>query len=129
MSWKSKREPSFSCDTAEEERAESYPEMKTLSDEGLIELLQKNNHDALALLFDRHNRLVLHVASKILRDIGEAEDLMQRCSLKSFRRCVASIPGEAVPKPGSSSMLTTEAWIVVITCMSGSSMTGRRFPT
>ena len=86
MSWKSKREPTFSCYSAEKERAESYPQMKTLSDEVLIELLQKDNHDALALLFDRHHRLVLHVALKILRDIGEAEDLMLEVFFEIFQK-------------------------------------------
>lgn len=85
MSWKARFEPAF-CLDAEQDRAVTYSQMKTLSDEGLIELLQKDNHDALALLFDRHHRLVLHIASKILRDVGEAEDVMQEVFFEIFQK-------------------------------------------
>ncbi|SRR6266403_1594548 len=92
MSWKSKPEPTFRSNVVEKDRVESYSEMKTLSDEVLIELLQRENHDALALLFDRHHRLVLHVASKILRDNGEAEDVMQEVFFEIFQKVASFDP-------------------------------------
>jgi RNA polymerase sigma-70 factor (ECF subfamily) len=59
--------------------------LKRLSDEDLMECLKQGHEDALALLFDRHYRLVLSVASKILRDPGEAEDLMQDIFFEVYR--------------------------------------------
>ena len=47
--------------------------------------LQKGRSDALAVLFVRYHRLVLRIAFRILRDHGEAEDLMQSVFLQLFR--------------------------------------------
>jgi RNA polymerase sigma-70 factor, ECF subfamily len=65
-----------------------YAELAPLSDEVLMAHLQAGHHDALAVLFDRYHRLVLTVALRILRDAGEAEDLMQSVFLEIFR-CTA----------------------------------------
>ncbi|HXW91081.1 MAG TPA: sigma factor [Terriglobales bacterium] len=46
--------------------------------------LQVGHADVLAIIFDRYYRLVLSVAMKILRDLGEAEDLMQTVFLEIF---------------------------------------------
>lgn len=59
--------------------------LSALSDCDLMELLKAAEHDALSELFGRYYRLVLSVASKILRDRGEAEDLMQEVFLELFR--------------------------------------------
>ncbi|HLA11526.1 MAG TPA: sigma-70 family RNA polymerase sigma factor [Pyrinomonadaceae bacterium] len=63
-----------------------------------MRLLQEENHDALALLFDRHHRLVLHVASKILRDTGEAEDLMQEVFFEIFQKACSFDPKKGSAK-------------------------------
>ncbi len=47
--------------------------------------LQAGHADVLAIIFDRYYRLVLSVAMKILRDVGEAEDLMQTVFLEIFK--------------------------------------------
>ena len=60
--------------------------MKTLSDEDLMEQMRNGHPDALLILFDRYYRLVLKVASRILRDGGEAEDLMQDVFLEIFNK-------------------------------------------
>jgi RNA polymerase sigma-70 factor (ECF subfamily) len=39
--------------------------------------LAAGNHDALAVIFDRYQRLVIRVTMQILRDAAEAEDIMQ----------------------------------------------------
>jgi RNA polymerase sigma-70 factor (ECF subfamily) len=54
-----------------------HPELRLLPDEALMTDLQDGNLDALAVLFIRYRRLVLSVAWHILRDRGEAEDLVQ----------------------------------------------------
>jgi RNA polymerase sigma-70 factor (ECF subfamily) len=65
-----------------------YAELVRLSDEILMQRLRDGHHDALAVLFDRYHRLVLNIALRILRDAGEAEDLMQSVFLEIFR-CAA----------------------------------------
>lgn len=47
------------------------------SDEEAMARLQRRDHDALRLLFDRYSRLVFRVAIRVLHDKGEAEDLVQ----------------------------------------------------
>jgi|RhiMetdeSRZDD1v2_1073273.scaffolds.fasta_scaffold350907_1 RNA polymerase sigma-70 factor, ECF subfamily len=42
--------------------------------------------EALAVLFDRYHRLIFHVAKKILRDPGEAEDLTQDVFIEIYRK-------------------------------------------
>jgi len=66
----------------------SYAELALHSDEALMAHLQEGHHDALAVLFDRYHRLALKVALRILRDTGEAEDLVQSVFLEILR-CAA----------------------------------------
>src|SRR5438874_8522356 len=54
-----------------------YAALAELSDEVLMSHLAEGNHDALAVIFDRYQRLVIRVTMQILRDPGEAEDAMQ----------------------------------------------------
>jgi RNA polymerase sigma-70 factor, ECF subfamily len=60
-------------------------ELAHLSDEVLITRLLDGYPDALTVLFNRYYRMVLSVALRILRDAGEAEDLMQSVFLGIFR--------------------------------------------
>lgn len=62
-----------------------YSRLGQLSDEHLMDRLRAGHPDALAVLFDRYHRLVLSVALRILRDAGEAEDVMQSVFLEIFR--------------------------------------------
>jgi RNA polymerase sigma-70 factor (ECF subfamily) len=55
------------------------------ADEDLIELLRAGSDEALTVLFDRYHRLVFHVALRIVRDPGEAEDVVQTVFLSIFR--------------------------------------------
>jgi RNA polymerase sigma-70 factor, ECF subfamily len=56
-----------------------------LSDEELTQHVATGSHDALAVLFDRYHRLVFDVALRIVRDPGEAEDVVQNVFLDVFR--------------------------------------------
>jgi RNA polymerase sigma-70 factor (ECF subfamily) len=56
-----------------------------LSDEVLITRLLDGNPNALTVLFDRYYRMVFSIALRILRDTGEAEDLMQSVFFGIFR--------------------------------------------
>jgi RNA polymerase sigma-70 factor (ECF subfamily) len=60
-------------------------ELRHLTDDQLMSQLQAGVNDALAVLFERYHRLVFSVALKILRDRGEAEDVMQNVFLEIYR--------------------------------------------
>jgi RNA polymerase sigma-70 factor (ECF subfamily) len=77
-------------------------QLERLSDERLMACLQEGQSDALAILFDRYQKLVLSIALKIVRDPGEAEDVTQIVFL-DFYRSVAQFD----PCKGS-----TKAWLM-----------------
>ena len=58
-----------------------------LPDEFLFQRVQEGDKDALSHLFHRHARAVRNVGRRILRDAGEAEDLVQEVFLYVFRKC------------------------------------------
>jgi RNA polymerase sigma-70 factor (ECF subfamily) len=76
----------------------SLDELKRLSDESLMTHLQAGHADALAIIFDRYYRLILSVAMKILRDVGEAEDLMQTVFLEIFKSAAQFDPARGTLK-------------------------------
>jgi RNA polymerase sigma-70 factor (ECF subfamily) len=55
-------------------------------DEDLINQVSNGSKEALALLFRRHAQSVFNVASRILRDEAEAEDLLQELFLFVFQK-------------------------------------------
>jgi RNA polymerase sigma-70 factor (ECF subfamily) len=56
-----------------------------LSDDELTRQITEGCQEAMALLFDRYHRLVFDVALRIVRDPGEAEDVVQNVFLDVFR--------------------------------------------
>jgi RNA polymerase sigma-70 factor, ECF subfamily len=52
------------------------------SDEELLERIRKGDDDALLALFQRYKRLALMIGGRVLRDPGEAEDLVQDVFLR-----------------------------------------------
>ena len=62
-----------------------YSDLAGMDDERLMACLRSGCDDALALLFDRYHRLVFAIALRIVRDRGEAEDVMQKVFLDIFR--------------------------------------------
>jgi RNA polymerase sigma-70 factor (ECF subfamily) len=75
-----------------------------LSDERLIDLLRSEDAEALDVLFSRHSRLVYGIALRILKDPGEAEEVVQECFLYLFRKA-----GTFQPSRGSA-----KVWIVQV---------------
>jgi RNA polymerase sigma-70 factor (ECF subfamily) len=75
-----------------------YAELAKLTDEALMVHLQHGQHNALAVLFDRYHRLVTTIALRILRDTGEAEDLMQAVFLEVFRSAAQFDPAKGTTK-------------------------------
>src|SRR5258708_38505857 len=60
-------------------------EFADLSDEHVMLEVQHGNGDAFAVLFDRYHRLVLVTALKIVRDVGEAEEVTQNVFFEIYR--------------------------------------------
>ena len=59
-----------------------------IADEDLLALISKGDQHALGDLFRRHAQLIRGIATRILRDPAEAEDLVQDLFLFIQRRCV-----------------------------------------
>jgi RNA polymerase sigma-70 factor, ECF subfamily len=79
----------------------TYPtlvELKKLTDEQLIVQMQAGVNDALTVLFERHHRLVFSIALKIVRDRGEAEDVMQNVFVEIFRSVAQFNPAKGTLK-------------------------------
>lgn len=80
----------------------SFEGLRLLTDEAVIAHLRAGHGDALGVLFDRYHRLVLHVALKILHDVGEAEDVMQSVFMEIYK-----VAAQFDPERG-----TTKMWIL-----------------
>src|SRR5262249_5759129 len=76
----------------------TYSQIGRLSDADLMDLIKRGNHDAFAHLFDRYYRLVLSVTLKILRDLSEAEDLMQDVFFEIYRKAEQFDPAKGEVK-------------------------------
>jgi len=69
-----------------------------LSDEELMQKATAGRHDVLTILFDRYHRLVFDVAVRIVRDPGEAEDVVQNVFLDVFRAMANFDPRKGILK-------------------------------
>src|ERR1700733_14685868 len=85
--------------------AEEGPISTDVSDESLIARICIGDREALAALFERYARLTRTVASRILGDLTEAEDLVQDLFLYVQRKCGIF----------DSSKSTARSWIVQMT--------------
>ncbi len=80
----------------------SFRALQSISDEILMAHVSAGHDDALTVLFDRHHRMVFQIALKILRDNGEAEDVMQNVFLEIYKAAAQFDPAKG----------STKAWIV-----------------
>lgn len=60
--------------------------MEQSSDEALMAMLRNGRQDAIGCLFRRHARAIHTVGKRILRDVAEAEDVVQDVFLYVFRK-------------------------------------------
>jgi RNA polymerase sigma-70 factor (ECF subfamily) len=74
------------------------------TDEDVMTRLQGNDSSALTCLYDRYSRIVLAVAFRILRDHGEAEEVVQEAFFQVFQKS-----SQFDPSKGS-----TKSWIIQI---------------
>jgi len=77
---------------------------KQMDDAELLEAVARQDHSAMATLFDRYSRLVYSIALRVLREPDQAEDVMQEVLLQVWRQ-----PGGFVSQRGS-----LGAWLAVV---------------
>jgi RNA polymerase sigma-70 factor (ECF subfamily) len=81
------RLPAFPAKAADDQTlARPTVERNPDTDEFLISKVRLGDHDVIAELFRRHARAIYRLGSRMLRDSGEAEDLVQEVFLYLFRR-------------------------------------------
>jgi RNA polymerase sigma-70 factor, ECF subfamily len=82
----------------------NLPEARSPSDEELLARLQQNDSSALDGLFERYSRLVLSIALRIVRDFGEAEDVVQEAFFYLYQKAALFDPAKG----------TAKGWIVQV---------------
>jgi RNA polymerase sigma-70 factor, ECF subfamily len=73
-------------------------EVADLSDEMLMDLVRVDDSGAVDVLFNRYSRLVYSIALRILRDAGEAEDVVLESFLYLFRKATMFEPARGSAK-------------------------------
>jgi|ERR1700730_4355934 len=63
-----------------------WPDLQKADDNELLKQLIAGNDDAFAVIVDRYQRLIYSVAYKLVKDEGEAEDVVQIVFLDVFRK-------------------------------------------
>jgi RNA polymerase sigma-70 factor, ECF subfamily len=86
--------------------AGGYSPASRTEDDALMARVQAGDELALAQLLQRHARLVLGIGYRILRDIGEAQELVQDVFLHAYRKCQLFDPQRG----------TFRGWLIRITC-------------
>ena len=96
-------------------RRVSYGQLTEMDDLSVMQELQAGNDDALAVLYKRYFNAVLGVGLRVLRDRGEAEDILQNAFLE-----IADRVGQFDPTRG-----TVLVWIMQ--CAYGRSLNRRNY--
>jgi RNA polymerase sigma factor (sigma-70 family) len=68
------------------------PPLAQLSDDALLALLARSDHDALAELYDRYGRSAYALALRVLRDAALAQDAVQDAFLTAWRSAAVFDP-------------------------------------
>jgi RNA polymerase sigma-70 factor (ECF subfamily) len=88
-------------------------------DQSLLEHVQSKDQNAMAGLFDRYGSMVYSVALRVLKDPGNAEDVMQEVFFQVWQN-----PQAFVPRRGS-----LAAWLLVVTRNRAVDVLRRRKPS
>src|ERR1700730_16856605 len=76
----------------------SFESLRSLSDEDLFQHLGHSDGDAVAILYERYRRLVFAVAFRVLRDRGEAEDVVQNVFVDVYKTTARFDPARGVAR-------------------------------
>src|SRR5690242_8370078 len=76
----------------------SFEDLCCLADEELVSHLEHQHTDAIAVLYQRYRRLIFVVAFRILRDRGEAEDIVQNVFVDLYRTSLRFDPTRGTAK-------------------------------
>jgi len=71
---------------------------------GLLTRIQSGDQEAMSALFDRYGTMVYSVALRVLKDTGEAEDVMQEIFVQMWRNPSAFVSGRG----------SLGGWLVVV---------------
>jgi RNA polymerase sigma-70 factor (ECF subfamily) len=77
---------------------QSAKEPISVTDEEVLIRLKAQDKEALALLFDRYSRLILTIGFRVLRDYGEAEELVQSVFLYLYQKAELFQPDKGTAK-------------------------------
>jgi RNA polymerase sigma-70 factor (ECF subfamily) len=92
---------------------------KRAEDVALLAQVEQGNQQAMSSLFDRYSGIVYSVALRVLKDTGQAEDVMQDIFIQIWKK-----PGAFVSGRGS-----LGAWLVVVARNRAIDSLRRRRPT
>ena len=92
---------------------------KQAEDVALLAQVEQGNQQAMSSLFDRYSGIVYSVALRVLKDTGQAEDVMQDIFIQIWKK-----PGAFVSGRGS-----LGAWLVVVARNRAIDSLRRRRPT
>lgn len=73
-------------------------------DMGLLSRIQSGDQEAMSALFDRYGTMVYSVALRVLKDTGEAEDVMQEIFVQVWKNPSAFVSGRG----------SLGGWLVVV---------------
>jgi RNA polymerase sigma-70 factor, ECF subfamily len=92
---------------------------KAAEDAALLARVEQGDHAAMGMLFDRYSVMVYSVALRVLKDTGQAEDVMQDIFIQIWKK-----PGAFISGRGS-----LGAWLVVVARNRAIDFLRRRRPT
>lgn len=75
-----------------------------MDDLGLLSDIRSGSQDAMASFFDRYSKIVYSVALRVLKDTGEAEDVMQEIFVQVWQNPAAFVSGRG----------SLGGWLVVV---------------
>jgi len=88
----------YSLQSQSNSSSERWRLLNEQTDEQLAQTLMNGEQDALTVLFDRYHGLVYSIAFRIVRDSGEAEEVVQTVFLDFFRAQAKFDPNKGILK-------------------------------
>ena len=100
-----------SKETAERPSVRTAVGSEFVTDEHLMSRLHQGDHEAIAALFRRYSSAIYRVGKKMLRDSGEADDLVQEVFLHVYRRSELFDPSKGPARSWILQIAYTQAFL------------------